>query len=158
MLRSWHILMILIAMLAITSTASAGMVEVDQTGPETFVVSFEKLTRPGGIEGAMNGAKRMAAALCHAAGYEWLRILDRDASKARVSLLPTKGHTAAVEVLFLDDPNAEVEQATQKPVRCTATKKDRKKMEKWLRTLDFKRPEPDAAASETTEPENGEDG
>ncbi len=123
----------------------AGSVQVDQTGPETFTVTFEKTTRPGGIEGAMKGAKRYAAALCTAAKYEWYRVLDRHARQSKFSLLPTAGHTAGVEVRFLDSPGEDGE-----ALKCTGTKKDLRKMKKWLRALDYGRPEPSPSSSSAT--------
>ncbi|MEM8934006.1 MAG: hypothetical protein AAGE94_22635 [Acidobacteriota bacterium] len=145
-----HGLVALLAMLALTSPAIAGTVlRVDPTGPASFTVEYEKSTRIGGIDKAMEEAEQYARALCESAGFAWYRVLDRAAVKSKFSLLPTRGDVAAVEVEFLDEDGED-----EKAKPCTGSrKKDLRKMAKWLKALDYERPAPDGTPDANESPD-----
>lgn len=120
------------------ASAYAGTIlQVDQTGEKTFTIEYEKSTRIGGIEKAMEGAEEFASALCESAEFSFYRVLDRAAVKSKFSLLPTRGDSAIVEVELLD-----VASEDGKSRACTGNrKKDLRKAARWLKTLRYERPE-----------------
>ena len=130
----------LVFLLVATGLAAPGfagtIVQVDKTGEASFTVEYEKSTRIGGIEKAMEGAERFAGALCEAAGFSFYRVLDRQAVKSTFSPLPTRGDSAVVEVEMLD---AAPEDAMASPCE-KSRKKDLRKAKRWLETLRYVRP------------------